>query len=27
VAHGGQHEIPPPVVTGLGAFARRRFAR
>ena len=26
VAHGGQHEIPPPVVAGLGAFARRRFA-
>jgi len=25
VAHGGQHEIPPPVVAGLGAFARRRF--
>jgi len=26
VAHGGQHEIPPPVVTGLGAFARQRFS-
>jgi phospholipase/carboxylesterase len=26
VAHGGQHEIPPPVVTGLAAFARRRFS-
>lgn len=26
VAHGGQHEIPPAVVTGLGAFARRRFS-
>jgi phospholipase/carboxylesterase len=26
VAHGGQHEIPPPVVAGLGAFARRRFS-
>jgi phospholipase/carboxylesterase len=26
VAHGGQHEIPPPVVTGLGVFARRRFS-
>ncbi len=25
VAHGGGHEIPPPVVTGLAAFARRRF--
>jgi phospholipase/carboxylesterase len=26
VAHGGGHEIPPPVVTGLAAFARRRFS-
>jgi phospholipase/carboxylesterase len=26
VAHGGQHEIPPPAVAGLGAFARRRFS-
>lgn len=26
VAHGGQHEIPPPVVVGLAAFARRRFS-
>jgi len=26
VAHGGQHEIPPAVVTGLGAFARQRFS-
>lgn len=26
VAHGGQHEIPLPVVTGLSAFARRRFS-
>lgn len=26
VPHGGQHEIPPPVVTGLGAFARGRFS-
>lgn len=26
VAHGGQHEIPPAVVTGLGTFARQRFS-
>jgi phospholipase/carboxylesterase len=26
MAHSGQHEIPPPVLNGLGAFARRRFA-
>ncbi len=24
-AHGGQHEIPPVVLEGLGAFARQRF--
>jgi phospholipase/carboxylesterase len=23
--HGGQHEIPPPVIARLGAFARARF--
>ena len=26
VTHGGGHEIPPPVVVGLAAFARRRFS-
>jgi phospholipase/carboxylesterase len=26
VPHGGQHEIPPAVVSGLGAFARQRFS-